>query len=89
MLATLACASVGPPPAPDVADRARSAASYSGSLRVSLKGPGLRARTRALVAFERPQKLRTPSAARLKSGLGLPWTGRLSVRRHKKQNKLQ
>jgi len=68
-LATLACASVGPPPPPDVADRARSAASYSGSLRVRLKGPGLRARTRALVAFERPRNLRIevpgPAGARL------------------------
>lgn len=46
-------------PAPAGApERARSAASYSASLRVSLKSASLRARTRALVAFRRPDALR-------------------------------
>jgi hypothetical protein len=56
------------PPA-DVVERARSAASYNGRLRVSLDGPDLRARTAVLVAFERPDALRVevpgPSGARL------------------------
>ena len=39
-------------------DRARAADSYGGSLRVSLKGQRVRARTRALVAFRRPGDLR-------------------------------
>jgi hypothetical protein len=41
-----------------VALRARETPSYSARLRVSLKGPGLRARTPALVAFRRPDGLR-------------------------------
>ena len=53
-----ACATVSLPPPADVAARAREAASYSARLRVSLKGPGLRARTPALVAFRRPDGLR-------------------------------
>jgi hypothetical protein len=53
-----ACATVPLPPPADVAARARDAASYSARLRVSLKGPGLRARTPALVAFRRPDGLR-------------------------------
>jgi len=38
--------------------RAREASSYRARLRVSLKAPGLRARTSALVAFRRPDALR-------------------------------
>jgi hypothetical protein len=53
-----ACTTVPLPPPADVAARARDAASYSARLRVSLKGPGLRARTPALVAFRRPDGLR-------------------------------
>ena len=53
-----ACATGSLPPPADVAARARGAASYSARLRVSLKGPGLRARTPALVAFRRPDGLR-------------------------------
>ncbi|HSB60545.1 MAG TPA: hypothetical protein VLI67_02425 [Vicinamibacteria bacterium] len=45
------------PPA-GVAARARAAATYSGSLRVSLKGPELRGRTRVLLGFRRPDALR-------------------------------
>ena len=41
-----------------MAARARAADSYSARLRVSLKGPRLRARTAALVAFRRPDRLR-------------------------------
>ncbi|HEY2944422.1 MAG TPA: hypothetical protein VGN09_18455 [Vicinamibacteria bacterium] len=41
-----------------MAARARGTVSYSARLRVSLKGPGLRARTPALVAFRRPDGLR-------------------------------
>ena len=55
---TSACATVPLPPPADVVARAREAASYSARLRVSLKGPGLRARTPALVAFRRPDGLR-------------------------------
>lgn len=53
-----ACATSFPAPPKSVADGARGASSYSGSVRVSLRGPGLRARARALVAFERPDRLR-------------------------------
>lgn len=52
------CASLPRLPAPEVAARAAAARRYSATLRVSLRGPELRARTRALVAFERPDKLR-------------------------------
>ena len=58
LLMTSACATVPLPPPADVAARAREATSYSARLRVSLKGPGLRARTPALVAFRRPDGLR-------------------------------
>jgi hypothetical protein len=57
-LAASGCATLSPPPAAATLERARNASSYSGSLRVSLKGPGVRARSRALVAFERPASLR-------------------------------
>lgn len=53
-----ACATVWRLPPADVAARARETPSYSARLRVSLKGPGLRARTPALVAFRRPDGLR-------------------------------
>ncbi len=68
LLATAACARVMPP-APDVARRAATLASYSASLRVSVKGKDLRGRSRALVAFQRPDGLRIeipgPAGARL------------------------
>lgn len=57
-LLTSACATASLPPPADVAARARDAGSYSARLRVSLKGPGVRARTAALVAFRRPDGLR-------------------------------
>jgi hypothetical protein len=57
------------PPSPDVALRAAGMRSYSGSLRVSVNGKDLRGRSRALVAFRRPDALRIeipgPSGARL------------------------
>lgn len=50
-------------------DHARAAGSYNAALRVSLKGPNLRARSRVLVAFQRPDALRIeipgPTGARL------------------------
>ena len=62
------CASAALPP-PAVREEARAAPTYSGRLRISLKGPALRARTRALVAFRRPDALRIeipgPTGARL------------------------
>jgi hypothetical protein len=71
-LATLtvaACASVPLPPPADVAQRAAAARTYSGRLRVSLKGPELRGRTAALLGFRRPDGLRIeipgPAGARL------------------------
>jgi len=58
LLLTAGCATASLPPPADVAARARDAGSYSARLRVSLKGPGVRARTAALVAFRRPDGLR-------------------------------
>lgn len=62
------CASVPPPP-PRVIERAQAARSYTAQIRVSLKGPSLRGRSRVLVAFERPDALRIevpgPAGARL------------------------
>jgi hypothetical protein len=58
LLMASACATASLPPPPDVAARARDTGSYSARLRVSLKGPGVRARTAALVAFRRPDGLR-------------------------------
>ncbi|MFI5183127.1 MAG: hypothetical protein ACHQNV_01915 [Vicinamibacteria bacterium] len=52
------CATAFPPPPKSVLDAALSKTSYSGSVRVSLHGPEVRARARALVAFERPDRLR-------------------------------
>jgi hypothetical protein len=64
-----ACASLPSRPPPEAAERVRRAGSYSASLRVTLKGPELRGRTSALVAFRRPDRLRIevpgPSGARL------------------------
>jgi hypothetical protein len=57
-LLSYACATVPVPPPAGVATRAREAASYSARVRVSLNGPGVRARTAALVAFRRPDGLR-------------------------------
>jgi hypothetical protein len=49
--------------------KARGAATYSARVRVSLRAPGLRARTPALIAFARPGELRIeipgPTGARL------------------------
>jgi hypothetical protein len=69
VLAAGACAGSFRPAAPGVAERAAASRSYSGSLRVSVSGPDLRGRSRALVAFRRPDALRIeipgPSGARL------------------------
>jgi len=51
------CATWNPPP-PHAADRARTAEVYSGSLRVSVKGPDVRGRSRVLLAFRRPGSVR-------------------------------
>ena len=71
----LATASVGcatasfPAPAPAILEKARAASTYSARVHVSLRAPGLRARTPALIAFERPGELRIeipgPTGARL------------------------
>ncbi len=45
-------------PAPAVVEQARAAPTWSGSLRVSVRGEDLRGRSRALVAFRRPDKVR-------------------------------
>src|SRR5262245_60104990 len=64
-----ACATGSPRPPAGAAEAARDASTYSARLRVSLKGPELRARTPALLGFERPGSLRLeipgPSGARL------------------------
>ena len=64
-----ACAGAFRPAAPGVAERAAASPSWSGSLRVSVRGPDLRGRSRALVAFRRPDALRIeipgPSGARM------------------------
>jgi outer membrane lipoprotein-sorting protein len=68
-LTLAACASVPVAPPADVARRAAAARTYSGRLRVSLKGPELRGRTAALLGFRRPGELRIeipgPTGARL------------------------
>jgi hypothetical protein len=56
-LGATGCATFPAPP-PAAVERARRAATFSAALRVSLKGPELRARARALVAFRRPDALR-------------------------------
>jgi len=62
------CAS-GRLPSPQVVTRARAARTYSASLRFSLSGPDLRGRGRAIVAFQRPDRLRIevpgPAGARV------------------------
>jgi hypothetical protein len=64
----VACATAGLP-APGVAEKAAAAASWSGSVRVSVSGPELRGRSRALMAFRRPDAVRIeipgPAGARL------------------------
>jgi 4-diphosphocytidyl-2-C-methyl-D-erythritol kinase len=68
-LAAAGCASASLPPPADVAQRAGTARSYSGRLRVSLRGPEMRGRTAALLGFRRPDGLRIeipgPTGARL------------------------
>lgn len=63
------CAARARVPPPDVVQRAAMTSAYSAELRVRLNGPELRARTRALVAFRRPDALRVeipgPAGARL------------------------
>jgi hypothetical protein len=54
----VACAPRFRTPAPEVVERARTASTYNGALRVSLKGPGGRGRSQALLAFQRPDRLR-------------------------------
>jgi hypothetical protein len=69
LLAAFGCAGRTLPPSPQVVEAARGASTYSARLRVSLRGPELRARTPALIAFERPDALRIeipgPTGARL------------------------
>jgi hypothetical protein len=68
------------PPSPDLVRQAAGLQSYSASLRVSVKGEALRGRSRALVAFRRPDALRIeipgPSGARLVAVTG---EGRLTA----------
>jgi len=68
IVATAGCATVRLP-TPQVATAAATARSYSGSLRVSVKGDDVRGRSRVLIGFERPASLRLeipgPSGARL------------------------
>jgi len=63
------CASLPRTPAPETSARARAARSYSGALRVSLKGPTFRGRAQVLLALQRPDALRLevpgPTGARL------------------------
>jgi len=58
VLLVAGCASAWLPAPAAVVERARATSAFSASLRVSLKGPELRARTQALVAFRRPDALR-------------------------------
>ena len=68
------------PPSPGVAERARDANSWSGSLRVSVRGQDLRGRSNALVAFCRPDAMRIeipgPSGPRL---IAVARAGRLTA----------
>jgi hypothetical protein len=68
------------PPSPEVARHASALPSYSASLRVSVRGAELRGRSRALVAFRRPDALRIEipgaSGARL---LAVARSGRLTA----------
>lgn len=78
-LVAAACATARPP-APGVAETARAVASWSGSLRVSVRGQELRGRSHALVAFRRPDAMRIeipgPSGARL---VAVAHAGRLTA----------
>ncbi|HEX6736934.1 MAG TPA: hypothetical protein VF310_01545 [Vicinamibacteria bacterium] len=68
-VAAAACAGRPLPPTPEVVAAARSASTLSARLKVSLRGPEVRARARVLLAFQRPDALRLelpgPSGARL------------------------
>ena len=68
-LAAAACAGRPLPPSPEVVAAARTAPTYSARLKVSLRGPDVRARARVLLAFQRPDSLRLelpgPGGARL------------------------
>jgi len=68
LLLFAACATARLPP-PGVAESAAAARSWSGSVRVSVSGPEVRGRSRALLAFRRPDALRIeipgPAGARL------------------------
>ena len=57
LLASAACATATLP-RPGVAERAAAAVSWSGSIRVSVKGEELRGRSRVLLAFRRPDSVR-------------------------------
>jgi hypothetical protein len=74
-----ACATLHPP-APGVAEQARAARSWSGSVRVSVRGPELRGRSSAVVAFHRPDAMRIeipgPSGPRL---IAVARAGRLTA----------
>jgi hypothetical protein len=68
LLVALGCASARPP-APAVAEKASGALTWLGSLSVSVSGKDLRGRSRALIAFRRPDSMRLeipgPTGARL------------------------
>lgn len=68
LVAAAACATAPLPP-PEVVARAASATAWSGSLRVSVRGPDVRGRSRVLMAFRRPDAIRIeipgPTGARL------------------------
>jgi hypothetical protein len=68
LLLSAACTTATLPP-PGVAEGAAAASSWSGSVRVSVKGKELRGGSRALMAFRRPDALRIeipgPAGARL------------------------
>jgi hypothetical protein len=68
-LLSAGCASAWLPAPAGVVERAQATPAFSARLRVSLKGPELRARTQALIAFQRPDALRIevpgPSGLRL------------------------
>ena len=63
-LAVASCATWNPPP-PRAAEKAAAAGIYSGSLRVSVKGAGVRGRSPIIVAFRRPGfvRLEIPGSA--------------------------
>jgi hypothetical protein len=64
------CATVAPPPTPEVVDRARALPSYTAELGVKLRGPDVRGpRVATIVGWKRPDRLRLevpgPGGARL------------------------